>query len=46
MTADEVCMLAEYLRADDGSLSAADLDFSRGVADQIAALIEAVRPTT
>lgn len=39
MSADDVHTLAAYLRADDDSLSEEDIEFSRGAADQIEALL-------
>lgn len=41
MSAEDVQTLADYLRADDGSLSVGDQEFSEGAANQVEALLDA-----
>jgi hypothetical protein len=40
MSAEDVQTLADYLRAEDPSLSEEDMEFSRGAADQVEALLD------
>lgn len=40
MSAEDVQTLADYLRNEDPSLSEEDMEFSRGAADQVEALLD------